>query len=112
MARSYFLGLETPGPTPYLTRVTVRECCEARGLSVYQVAMSGLAQGTIDRGTVYRLARGDATRLDLLTLEAVAGIIATLSGEAVKVADLLTFTSGGQRVESWCDEDTSRWRAG
>lgn len=95
------LALDTPGPEPYRGRLTVRECCEARGLTVYEVAMSGLAQGTIDRGTVYRLARGEAARVDLPTLATVAGIIATLSGQPVGVADLLTFDEDGQRVEVW-----------
>lgn len=83
------LGHKTPGPTPYAARLTVREACQARGLSVYQVAMSGYATGTVDPGTVYRLARGDTARIDLGTLAAVAGIIHTLSGRPVDVGELL-----------------------
>jgi len=86
------LGFETPRPVPYTARLTVREACEDRGLSVYQVAMSGYAQGTVDPGTVYRLARGDTSRIDLPTLATVAGIIHTLTGQPVSVADLLRLT--------------------
>ena len=67
----------------------LREACEARGVSVYQVAMSGYAQGALDPGTVYRLARGDTSRIDLHTLATLAGILHTLTGQAVGVADLL-----------------------
>lgn len=90
------LGFRTPGPTPYAARLTVREACEARGLTVYQVAMSGQAQGTVDSGTVYRLARGDTSRIDLYTLATVEGILHTLSGEVVTVADLLTLEVIGE----------------
>ncbi|OLV17481.1 hypothetical protein BOO71_0008656 [Deinococcus marmoris] len=83
------LSHKTPGPMPYAARLTVREACQARGLSVYQVAMSGYATGTVDPGTVYRLARGDTGRIDLETLATVAGIIHTLSGQPVAVAELL-----------------------
>lgn len=90
------LGYKTPGPTPYTARVTVREACEARGLSVYQVAMSGHSQGTVDPGTVYRLARGDTTRIDLGTLATVAGIIHTLTGQPVDVGELLALEVCGE----------------
>ena len=82
------LGYQTAQPTPYTARVTLKEACEARGLSVYQVAMSGHAQGTVDSGTVYRLARGYTSRIDLHTLAMLAGILHTLTGQAVGVADL------------------------
>ena len=78
-----------PQPAPYTARVTLREACEVRGLSVYQVAMSGHAQGTVDSGTVYRLARGDTSRIDLHTLATLAGIIHTLTGQPVGVGELL-----------------------
>jgi hypothetical protein len=90
------LGYQTPGPTPYTARLTVRRCCALRGLSVYQVAMSGYAQGTVDPGTVYRLARGDTTRIDLGTLATVAGIIHTLTGQAVDAGELLTLEVSGE----------------
>ncbi|CAM3623563.1 helix-turn-helix transcriptional regulator [Deinococcus frigens] len=90
------LGYRTPGPTPYTTRVTVRECCAARGLSVYQVAMSGHSQGTVDPGTVYRLARGDTSRIDLDTLATLAGIIHTLTGQPVGVGELLALEVSGE----------------
>lgn len=104
------LGLGTPGPVPYRVRVTVRDCCEARGLSVYQVAMSGLAQGTVDRGAVYRLARGEGVRLDFPTLEAVAGIIAALSGQPVGLGELLTFDEAGPQVRAWGLADLAAWK--
>lgn len=89
------LGYGTRGPVPYVARVTVREACRARGLSVYQVAMSGLAQGTVDAGTVYRLARGDTSRIDLETLQTVAGIIHALTGQPVAASELLSLEVDG-----------------
>ena len=61
------------------------------GPDVYQVAMSGYAQGTVDAGTVYRLARGDTSRIDLPTLATLADILNTLTGQPVTVRELLTF---------------------
>ena len=78
-----------PQPAPYTARVTLREAYEARGVSVCQVAMSGLAQGTVDPGTVYRLARGNTSRIDLHTLATLAGILHTLTGQPVTVGELL-----------------------
>ncbi|WP_407569627.1 helix-turn-helix domain-containing protein [Deinococcus altitudinis] len=83
------LGYQTAQPAPYTARVTLKEACELRGLSVYQVAMSGHAQGTVDSGTVYRLARGDTSRIDLHTLATLAGILHTLTGQPVTVGELL-----------------------
>lgn len=100
------LGYLTPGPVPYRARVRLREECEARGLSVYTVSMSGYAQGTVDKDTVYRLARGDTSRIDLSTLEVLAGILHALTGEPCGIADLLALEVDGTRaqVEHW---DTS-----
>lgn len=89
LGRRSHLGYGTPRPAAYLARVTLKEACEARGVSVYQVAMSGYAQGTVDPGTVYRLARGDTSRIDLHTLATLAGILHTLTGQAVSVGELL-----------------------
>ncbi|GGR22502.1 helix-turn-helix domain-containing protein [Deinococcus ruber] len=97
-ARPHHLGFGTLSPTPYAARLTVKEACVARGLSVYQVAMSGLAQGTVDPGTVYRLARGDTSRIDLHTLATVAGILHTLTGQVVTVGDLLSLEATGEAV--------------
>ncbi|PTA69164.1 hypothetical protein C8263_04110 [Deinococcus arcticus] len=83
-----------------MARVTVREACEARGLSVYQVAMSGYAQGTLDPGTVYRLARGDTSRIDLGTLATVAGILHTLTGQPVGVGELLALEVGEENMRT------------
>ena len=88
------LGYQTARPAPYTARVTLKEACEARGLSVYQVAMSGLGQGTLDPGTVYRLARGDTSRIDLHTLATLAGILHTLTGQPVTVGELLALQAG------------------
>lgn len=109
-ARPSHLGYHTSGPVPYLARVTLRETCEAWGLSVYQVAMSGYAQGTVDPGTVYRLARGDTSRIDLGTLATVAGILHSLTGQPVGVADLLTLEEDGEAVARWEAGDGDRWR--
>lgn len=107
------LGYHTPGPVPYAARLTVRECCADLGVSVYQVAMSGLAQGTVDPGTVYRLARGDTTRIDLHTLATVAGILHALTGYAVGVGDLLSLEAHPARqVRQWEAGHAGTWRDG
>lgn len=100
------LGYMTPGPVPYALRVRVREECEARGVSLYMVSMSGYGQGTVDKDTVYRLARGDTRRVDLRTLEVLAGILHALTGEPCGIADLLELEPDSTRaqVERW---DTS-----
>ncbi|MDL2343104.1 hypothetical protein QOL99_02955 [Deinococcus sp. MIMF12] len=104
------LGYHTPGPVPYVARVRLREACEAWGLSVYQVAMSGYAQGTVDPATVYRLARGDTSRIDLPTLATVAGILHTLTGQPVTALDLLTLEEDGEAVARWEAGDGDTWR--
>ena len=91
LGRRSHLGYQTARPAPYTARVTLKTC-EARGLSVYQVAMSGHAQCTADPGTVYRLARGDTSRIDLHTLATLAGILHTLTGQPVTVGGLLSPT--------------------
>ena len=93
LGRRSHLGHGTPRPAPYAARVTLKEACEARGVSVYQVAMSGYAQGTVDPGTVYRLARGDTSRIDLHTLATLAGILHTLTGQPVDVRELLVLNA-------------------
>jgi hypothetical protein len=110
--RASHLGYQTPGPTPYAARVTVREACEARGLSVYQVAMSGYAQGTVDPGTVYRLARGDTSRIDLYTLATIAGILHTLTGQRVDVSELLALEVAGKAARSFGTADLHAWKEG
>lgn len=114
IGRRSHLELYGPGPVPYDSRLTVRECCEARGLSVYQVAMSGLATGLLDPGTVYCLARGVTVRIDLYTLETVAGIIHALSGEPVGVGDLLALEGNAARqVKEWTyPADVNAWKRG
>ena len=84
------LGHGTARPAVYTARLTVAACLEARGLSAYQVAMSGLGTGALDRGTAYRLARGDVRRVDLGSLEAIAGIVHALTGQPVALGELLS----------------------
>lgn len=102
------LGYLTAGPVPYTARCRLREECEARGVSLYAVSMSGYAQGTIDKDTVYRLARGDTRRLDLRTLEVIAGILHALTGDAVGVSDLLELErdTTRQQVKAWDTKST------
>lgn len=98
-----YLRASTPGPVPYKARFRLREECEGRGVSLYAVSMSGYAQGTIDKDTVYRLARGDTKRLDLHTLEVLAGILHALTGQPCGVEDLLDLRPdrGRAQVERW-----------
>lgn len=66
---------------------TLKSFLEAHALSVYRLAEA--ASGRVSRGTVYSLARGRVTRVDLGTLGAVITTLEELTGEEVTPADLL-----------------------
>jgi len=51
--------------------------------------LSAETKGQLSRTTVYELARGETTRLDLKTLDVVAATLKRLTGKAVTACDLL-----------------------
>lgn len=88
---------------------TVREYLSAHGLSAYALARA--ARGRVSERTVYALARGETTRVDLGTLGAVITTLEELTGEPVSAADLLTTVTLPERdpeTVAWMDADLSR----
>lgn len=68
-------------------RLTVREFLSAHGVTAYQLAAH--TQGHISRNTVYRLARNQADRIDLHTLEKLALALEQLTGQHITLSDLM-----------------------
>jgi hypothetical protein len=66
------------------------------------------ARGRVSRGTVYALARGTVTRVDLGTLGAVMTTLEELTGEAVNAADLLSTATVAEPAEEM-DTETRAW---
>jgi len=88
---------------------TLRHYLATHGLSVYRLAQA--ARGRVSERTVYALARGETSRVDLGTLGAVISTLEELTGEQVSPADLLTAVTvpGPDReARSWLDGDASR----
>ncbi len=67
---------------------TLKRYLDAHGLTAYRLAQA--ARGRVSPRTVYALARGSATRVDLNTLGAVITTLEELTGQEVAPADLLT----------------------
>jgi DNA-binding Xre family transcriptional regulator len=68
-------------------RWKVREFLDMHGVTPYRLmAATGLAQGT-----VYRLARNEATSVNTETLELVLVALRKLTGKKVELQDLLVF---------------------
>ncbi|MDL2342701.1 helix-turn-helix transcriptional regulator [Deinococcus sp. MIMF12] len=88
---------------------TLRQYLNTHGLSAYRLAQA--ARGRVSERTVYALARGEASRVDLGTLGAVITTLEELTGEPVSPGDLLTaVTVPGPDPEAraWLDGDASR----
>ena len=88
---------------------TLRHYLAAHGLSAYRLAQA--ARGRVSERTVYALARGETSRVDLGTLGAVMTTLEELTGEPVSPADLLTAVTvpGPDReARAWLDGDASR----
>ena len=81
--------------TPYASRLTVREFLKSRGVTAYQVAAH--TKGHLSRNAVYALARNQADRLDLRTLEKFALALEQLTGQPVTLDDLLVLERGIER---------------
>lgn len=90
-------------------RFTLRQYLTTHGLSAYRLAQA--ARGRVSERTVYALARGEASRVDLSTLGAVISTLEELTGETVSPADLLqsvTVPGPDQEAQAWLGGDTSR----
>ncbi|WP_216325977.1 helix-turn-helix domain-containing protein [Deinococcus aestuarii] len=66
---------------------TLKRYLNTHGLTAYRLAQA--TEGRVSRRTVYALARGEVTRVDLGTLGAVITALEELTGEEVTPADLL-----------------------
>lgn len=87
---------------------TLRHYLATHGLSAYRLAQA--ARGRVSERTVYALARGEATRVDLNTLGAVMSTLEELTGEPVSPADLLqavTVPGPDREARAWLDGDAS-----
>ena len=87
---------------------TLKSYLEAHGLSAYRLAQA--AQGRVSRGTVYALARGSVSRVDLGTLGAVLTTLEELTGQAVTPGELLTVVTvpePDREARAWLDGDAS-----
>ena len=88
---------------------TLRQYLTAHGLSAYRLAQA--ARGRVSERTVYALARGEASRVDLGTLGAVMSTLEELTGEPVSPADLLTAVTvpgPDHEAQTWLNGDHSR----
>lgn len=88
---------------------TLRHYLALHGLSAYRLAQA--AHGRVSERTVYALARGEASRVDLGTLGAVITTLEELTGKPVSPGDLLqaVTVSGPEREDrAWLDSDASR----
>lgn len=87
---------------------TLRHYLAAHGLSAYRLAQA--ARGRVSERTVYALARGETSRVDLSTLGAVMSTLEELTGEQVSPADLLqaiTVPGPDQEARAWLNGDAS-----
>lgn len=87
---------------------TLRQYLNTHGLSAYRLAQA--ARGRVSERTVYALARGEVSRVDLGTLGAVLSTLEELTGEPVSPADLLgvvTVPGPDPEARAWLDGDAS-----
>lgn len=87
---------------------TLRHYLAAHGLSAYRLAQA--ARGRVSERTVYALARGEASRVDLSTLGAVISTLEELTGEPVSPSDLLgavTVPGPDREARAWLEGDAS-----
>lgn len=87
---------------------TLRHYLTAHGLSAYRLAQA--ARGRVSERTVYALARGEASRVDLSTLGAVISTLEELTGEPVSPGDLLqavTVPGPDREARAWLGGDAS-----
>lgn len=85
---------------------TLKRFLTAHGLTAYRLAQA--AEGHVSRRTVYALARGEVTRVDLGTLGALITALEGLTGEEVTPADLLaavTVPEPDPEARAWAAAD-------
>lgn len=90
-------------------QLTLGTYLREHGISAYRLAQA--AKGRVSRGSVYALARGDTTRVDLATLGAVITTLEELTGQEVGPGDLLaavTLPEVDPETEGWLGSDVSR----
>lgn len=88
---------------------SLRAYLDAHDLTAYRLAEA--ARGRVSRGTVYAMARGSASRVDLGTLGAVITTLEELTGLEVTPADLLTTVTlplPDPEARAWLGGDASR----
>ena len=77
----------------------------AHNLTAYRLAEE--AKGIVNRNTVYSIARGQATRVDLGTLSGIIKTLERLTGHAVTPNDLLEIVEEPALKEM--DSETREW---
>ena len=79
----------------------------AHNLTAYRLAEE--TKGIVNRNTVYSIARGDATRVDLGTLFGVIRTLTRLTGQPVTPNDLLEVIEEPEHVFEEMDAETKAW---
>lgn len=72
----------------YTAKVTLGDTLSRLGVTAYRLQKEG--RGVVSRNAVYALARGDADRVDLGTLEKLANLLEQMTGHPVTLADIVT----------------------
>ncbi len=78
-------------------RWTLADYLERHNLNANQVAM----RASLSPNTVYPMARGDMRRVDLKSLEAVLLALRDMSGEQVRIGDLLELEDKREADAPW-----------
>ena len=81
---------------------TLKSYLVAHGLTAYRLVEA--SRGRLSRGTVYALARGNVSRVDLGTLSTVMTVLEELTGQEVQPNDLLvsvTLPEPGLEAQEW-----------
>lgn len=87
-------------------QLTVRDFLDQHDLSVYRVVEA--AKGRVARSTLYALAAGEVSRVDLRTLGAVATVLQELTQQEIEVSDLLKATTVPEpdaESQTWLNAD-------
>lgn len=77
-------------------RWQLRQLLEQNNLTAYRLAQQ--LKGKLNAGSVYALARGETTRVELSTIGEVLAALEELTGQRYTVADLLTYQPEQQRA--------------
>lgn len=85
----------TEPPNTAGVRWQLRQLLERHDLTPYRLAQQ--LRGKLSQGSVYALARGETTRVDLSTIGDVLAALEELTGQRYTVADLLAYQPEQQR---------------